>query len=955
MGTLLEIAEKEKFLIPLLETEKELLQCMDEDNEVNTGITELAGTVKLPCTTSEKNIVRAKLISWLCSRPAEYRQYMPHGIRIRGYRIKDKLELNSLNIPFYLSLRMCIFPEGINLRNASVEGIDLSGSFVAGIEADGLAVSKCLRLSDGFRSNRPVSLMGASIKGDLNCFGGHFGYHSNRTCRFVMTPSCDECRSRITDQYILNLEHARINGSLYLCGEFTARGGVNLADSTIGVNINCTKGKFYSKSSTENPENRVNGRRLSCNADFSHHLACAFNGDGLRVNGNLILNKIEAYGEMRLTGAQVDGDIESAGGKFVSYGFDAIYADRLRVLGNIFFSDGFNAEGIVRLPRAEIGSDLSLCKSILKFAKPDASVLFCNGIQVRGTVYLIDFEANGGVDVSNSTVGGNFNCTDSKFRNGEENALNMGGIEIKGSALLNGKFAAEGRVSLKGSNIGLDLICSDGHFKCTSSCALDGEGVTIGGNVDLNGNFTADGGISLDDASIGGFLNCEGGKFIESPCYECKDKERYAISAGKLQVSGSIYLSGFNVLGEVMLNDLSTGRNLVCKGGMIDNKDGITLRGTQMKVVGSVIMAADFKSIGEVRINDATIGGNLDCSSGLFIQNSDLPSTDSEEQRCALRADGAKIGGSALFQAGFHANGLVSMENARIGKSLFWKKIREPKKIVLDLRSAKAEILEDEPKSWPNEIMLNGFEYQFLGEPITSIELRLENWLKNKIFRPQPYEQLAAVLKHSGYESQSQQVLIKKNKEQANLSVSTICRLPHFVDSFLYRKPKLECHSNEEYQSQTLMKKLCMFILGIAVGYGYKPQYALYWGVIFVIIGMFLFDTGFDKGIMAPTKNVYQVDRSVAQTINYSKLYQGPGFDKGYLNAFFYSLDVFLPVVDFNIGDNWVPTSNPLKLTQPASPEWWGRGLYIYRCLHIILGWVITTLFLAALSGIVRR
>jgi len=69
------------------------------------------------------------------------------------------------------------------------------------------------------------------------------------------------------------------------------------------------------------------------------------------------------------------------------------------------------------------------------------------------------------------------------------------------------------------------------------------------------------------------------------------------------------------------------------------------------------------------------------------------------------------------------------------------------------------------------------------------------------------------------------------------------------------------------------------------------------------------------------------------------------GTFKPLFNPFIYSLEVFVPLVDLHQERYFLPSG--------AAPGGaWFRG---YFWLHIILGWVSSTLLVAALTGLVRR
>ena len=58
-----------------------------------------------------------------------------------------------------------------------------------------------------------------------------------------------------------------------------------------------------------------------------------------------------------------------------------------------------------------------------------------------------------------------------------------------------------------------------------------------------------------------------------------------------------------------------------------------------------------------------------------------------------------------------------------------------------------------------------------------------------------------------------------------------------------------------------------------------------------------------------------------------------------------YSLDNFLPIINLGEKDHWMPNPHEGGL---------GGFLRVYLWIHIALGWLLTTLFVAGLTPIVR-
>lgn len=170
-------------------------------------------------------------------------------------------------------------------------------------------------------------LGGATIGGQLRCNAGTF-------------------RNRTGDGggVALSGVAADIAGSVYLCDHFTAEGAVRLLDASISGQLDCSEGTF---------QNRT---------DDGSGVALAF--DRAHVAGDVFFEEgFSAEGEVRLLAAKIGGQLNCAGGKFHNRTNDASGAafscDDANVSGSVLLSDGFAAEGQVRLLGANIGGDLA--------------------------------------------------------------------------------------------------------------------------------------------------------------------------------------------------------------------------------------------------------------------------------------------------------------------------------------------------------------------------------------------------------------------------------------------------------------------------------------------------------------------------------------------------------------------------------------------------------------------
>ncbi|NOR66916.1 MAG: hypothetical protein GQ528_06140, partial [Woeseiaceae bacterium] len=440
--------------------------------------------------------------------------------------------------------------------------------------------------------------------------------------------------------------------------------------------------------------------------------------------------------------------------------------------------------------------------------------------------------------------------------------------------------------------------------------ALSADRLKIGGGIYLHNGFTAEGEVRLLGATVGGNLECDNGQFI--------NKGGIALNADGVKVGGYIFLLRFKAEGGVWLLNATVGRNLECQMGQFINKGGKALNADGLEVAGGVFLHEDFNAEGEVRLLGATVGGNLICEGGQFINNDGR----------AINADGVKVVGNVFLRNRFRAHGTVSLVGATIDKYLSLTGVESPEHMMLDLNSAKIGTLHDKEDSWPvpKHLVLHGLEYKDISHKSPrDAETRIEWLRRQKGFSPQPYEQLAKVLRESGDDSGAKDVLIAKNKDKA------------------YR--------TELTRAQWLWYRL----FGPLVGYGHKPWLAAPLALMIVLSGWVFFKEGHSHGLVTPlTESAYSNNNAGIKdpggaSKRISEVY--PVF-----NPLVYSIDVFVPVVDLRQARYWLPNANRGSELVPTSSAALCTGglLLFWLWFEIACGWILTTLFLVGLTGLVR-
>jgi len=434
----------------------------------------------------------------------------------------------------------------------------------------------------------------------------------------------------------------------------------------------------------------------------------------------------------------------------------------------------------------------------------------------------------------------------------------------------------------------------------------------INGSVTFRDCLQSQGEISLVRAAIGGDLDCHDGRFSNA--------KGPALTANGAEIQGSVFLSdGFRAQGEVNLASARIGKHLDCSGAEFSNAKGWALTANSAKIEGGVFFREGFKADGEVHLASARIGQSFECD-GAQLSN---------PKGCALDANMAKVEGGVYLRSGFRAEGEVNLVAATMG-NLQIHDILAAEQTIFDLRHAKVETFWDDEKSWPKaeNLFLDGFRYDRLHETSPFDADSRKKWLslqRRSRFRPQPFEQLSGVLRKMGHEPEARQMMIEKNRERAGFT--------HFP------------HQNWWWYN----------LFGRLIGYGYAPWRAFALSAALILLGTFLFHLGATHDLISPTS-----DKAYAKAPNGQVMIengrQKVAGEYPVFNAFFYSLESFTPLLKLDQNANWAPNANQganIQLFRFWAPRT-GDILRYYLYLHIAAGWLLTSLWVGAVTGLVK-
>jgi hypothetical protein len=630
-----------------------------------------------------------------------------------------------------------------------------------------------------------------------------------------------------------------------------------------------------------------------------------------------------------------------------------------------------------------------------------------DGVIVAGSILLREgFTAEGEVRLLHADIHGNLECSGGRFKNPPRRglpesgaALSADGANVSGDVFLREGFTAEGEVRLLGAQIRGSLDCRGGVFKNPpqeelpeSGTALSADAVNVSGDVLFREGFTAEGEVRLPGARIGGRLSCSGGTF-KNPWQSGSPKSGRALYAEEMKVGGAAFLcredgdggKKFAAEGEVWLLGAQIGGDLECGGGTFSNPprgrgvggSGDALVADAAEVKGNVFLHKGFTAKGEVRLAGAQIKGQLSCSGGTF---NNPPQEGLPESGTALNAGGVNVSGDVFLHEGFTAEGDVLLlgvqtagdldcrggsfsflvaQGATVGRHLVLRYLRHAENAKIDLGNSSTDALFDDEASWPGagNLRLDGFVYGRISEGPTDAETRLRWLALQPWFTPQPYRQLAKVLREMGDDRGARRVLYEmemlRRREQSRIwrkriGSEKLSRLTRLAGSVRYG-----------------LVRVWGWLLKATIGYGFRLQRTLYWLIGLTVCGAALFCLGYLGGAMAPTEREAYA------------CFQKQGWPPRHyqqFNPLVYSLENSVPLLRLGQDSAWAPDPGPREQEYPGAvnfapfkwlarvaarwhfswlaPPWFLR---LFRWGQIILGWVLATLFVAGVTGVVRR
>ena len=517
---------------------------------------------------------------------------------------------------------------------------------------------------------------------------------------------------------------------------------------------------------------------------------------------------------------------------------------------------------------------------------------------------------------------------------------------------------------------------------------LSAQGINVEGSVYLR-NLIATGTVAVNAAKIGGQLDCTGAR-LDGAGGE-------ALNAQGVEVGESLFLSNLTATGTVGVNGARVGGQLACAGARLDGAGGTALHAQGVEV-GESLFLRNLTATGTVNVNGARVGGQLDCAGASLDGAGGM----------ALNAQRLHVAQSFLFRELKSVTGQIYLAAAHVGDltddPASWPKGENHLYLdgfTYDRISAASTRAHDRLPWLQNGSTING---QFHPQPYTHLakvlsemghdrdarivrmaarqhaaeNMRLLDRAKRKTVRA--IRRLSAARSATAFAALEERIKgtpgalasqVNTYRERYALFHSPLptpanAPIPVSATTLAFARQDFR---NQMWQAAALCRLRIGWswtldlVLRRVIGYGYAPERSLVWLLALFLIATTLANRTWEEGSFAPNTDVILVSPGWLQAeaadcipiraagcdpnpaLTWSNDPAG-GLDWDSFNRYGYAADLVIPVLDLGQTDAWAPSRDR---------GFWGWGLWWGRWALVALGWIVTALGAAAITGIMQR
>jgi len=422
---------------------------------------------------------------------------------------------------------------------------------------------------------------------------------------------------------------------------------------------------------------------------------------------------------------------------------------------------------------------------------------------------------------------------------------------------------------------------------------IDGRGMVVHSDLDLN-FLHASGEVWFPNSSIDGNLWATGSHFMRSKVDPQGDLLKgVALDLISSTIRGIVVLCcGFEADGAVLLSGFTVGA-LIFTGGTFNNPNSPAISAKGIRVNHVVLL-----------------GSSPEFGNGGVLINGLVEFAEAHVAESFSVRDATFLGAVGDLH-GFDATGMSA-------DVLLWQKVKLENGASMNLNGVAVGTLIDDSQSWPapGKLELDGLTYSSLvgfasdGRSLLDARSRLRWLALQPEFDPQPYRQLAKVLRAQGDEPGATEVLIVSE--------------------------------DRRYASYGRASALWGDFLNATIGYGHRPLRTIGWSLFVILIGWPVVWAAKRAGVMRPTfpENIPQSSE--------------PDYEE--LHPLLYSLDAFLPFVNLHQEHYWWPNSKAVGDCMVFGHKFRLRGSLVrhYLWLQIFSGWLLSAILIAGVTGLMR-
>ncbi|MEV6849171.1 hypothetical protein [Actinoplanes sp. NPDC051411] len=908
-------------------------------------------------------VIPAEALRRALLRPPEMGEHPTGQLHLQGVEIEGDLDLRGATLGIQLTLIDCIVRGGLNLLEASLPGLQLDRTAAAWIDAATCVITLEVWLKE---SSFPagVDFTDARVGGSMHLDGSVFGPHDRDDAIAAVPRGCPIRMRRLTIGGMLSapridcrglfdLANSRIGGDLELDSARLAAANRSAVDPVPHTALNGPDLRVAGSLTADRGHDR--GRRSIVHAEVQQRQTGSLRtaDDLLEVRGRMYLPGVVIGGDVDLSAAQLaagggpPGERRSTGPSGDAQ-FDPVAVlvlDRAEVRGNVELNDSFQAHGSVRASGIEIGGDLRFDRAGIGMPADTMYAVVADGAVVRGQITGTDAHVHGEICLQDARIQHNVQLQRSIVRAPGANAVNLSRATIGGTVDC-GRMVAEGSLRLSDITAGSvfvsgaslsapcvvdQMIYQVGAREIPFDPLLNLIGAQITGTVRGNPSgqpFRARGSIALRGARvsrsvqfISAEIACDDGPAVDASTLTCSD----------------LFLAGVDTIGGVRFTDARISGDVDLTGAYLrwDPESVADLAAGRLPLPSIDGSAAEIggdawfdgtRAQGLVRLRRTTVRrsvGMKDVAYGVVAVHNASRAIDGEDAPMPDVADGSTP---------------LELDLAMLQTPDLVVAPAQPIRGNVDLSRAVILSFTDNGNLWHAERLdLLGLQYQVHidldakpGEEDWATQIR--RFESTKILPPpsalqtdvalptgqlsQPYLQLAAIYRATGYDSIARRILFEMRKRewaQRTASSSGVRGLWMSFASLLYR---------------------------ITVGYGYRLQLALYWLVGLWLAGFLVF------AFLAPARApepvaIVEDGRTQACVVlpEADPVADQPGYC-GTFSPALYSLDLLIPVVD---------------LGQKSSWHYRDEGMQLFSDVLQVAGWILATAAATAALGLVGR